>query len=339
MANIKNIFIVFVSCICLFSRFCSAGGDQVISEEVDSNGCMSDSGLTYSCFDMETVVTGVMGGTAGCVERSGVPSALGSGYTIVNGSWSSAYPGYAKFCFCEGTDSTNVTVMPCGTADSDCVSGYHWDSNTGCVQDIGCNDCSSTGWGRYSDDKEKRVDANCDRSTGNCNKTSYYRCAQNYYSGAGLSSTSSESSLNCISCPNGGTTSTAGSTSVNACTGGGSTPTPVQPTCTPSTTCNGAWNNSGSFQNQSCVQTFTDCSKNTLYQYRCAAGYYAASGTTGIADSANSLNCTRCPKILNVQSTSNPGSVGKSACCISSGVTGNDGTGTFVIETTPCCAE
>jgi len=180
------------------------------------------------------------------------------------------------------------------------------------------------------------VNKNCSTST-----TFRYRCIADYYSASGLQySTGSPSGLNCTKCPvrNGvQTTSNAGSTSVNNCTGGGSTPTPQ--TCTASETCSEVWNDSGSFQNRKCVRKLTDCSTVERYQYRCAAGYYAASGqTSGIEDSANNLNCTRCPKIDNVQSTSDPGGVGKSVCCLNSGDKGSDASGPFVIESR-CCAE
>ena len=254
--RMKRFFIAFLF-ICGLALPVGDARSADVSVEEDGNGCMDDPELPYSCFDMESEVTGVMNATVGCVARESVSNTLDGRYIIVNDTWTSMYPGYKKFCFCKkGPDGETVTVMPCGAVDTDCASGYHWDSNAGCIKDTECNDCYSSGWGRYSDDKEKRADANCNSSTGVCNKTWYYRCAPNYYSATGQSNVINESSLNCTKCPNGGTSS-AGSTSVNACTGGSSTPT--TPTCTESTTCAG-WVNKGAHETRSCTKKSTDCS-------------------------------------------------------------------------------
>lgn len=158
-----------------------------------------------------------------------------------------------------------------------------------------------------------------------------YQCGPNRYSNNGKQRDVSLSALDCRSCPNGGTSS-AGSTSVNNCTGGSTTPT-----CTASSTC-GGWVNKGKYETRSCTKTSTNCSTSSSSEYRCAAGYYANnSQSKSVSDDLGVLNCARCPKIDNVQSTSNAGGFGASSCCLKRGVTGEDSSGPFVIES-DCCA-
>ena len=299
----------------------------------DNHGCYNDGTIEGSCHGMEYSASGVMGATAGCLDRSGIDSYRGY---ITNTNWSNDYKQYNSFCFCSQDSmciGTSVQVMPCGNSDTDCATGYHWVSGTGCVQNSGCQNCSSSNWAVNGNTTETMSEATCNSSTNyNCNRITKYRCKANYYSATGKSSATVVTDLNCTACPN-GKTSTAGSTSLNACTGGSS----GSQTCTASENC-GSWTKNGIYEVQSCNRVSTNCSKTTTSKYRCAAGYYAANTQSGgVSSNQNGLNCTRCPKIDNVQSKSNAGGVGKGACCINQGDEGEDDSGPFVIES-KCCA-
>ena len=68
------------------------------------------------------------------------------------------------------------------------------------------------------------------------------------------------------------------------------------------------------------------CSKRT--QYRCSAGYWG----TGIIDISTGVGCTACAS----PGTSSAGTTSISGCCIPSGTTGTDSTGSYRYSSS-CC--
>lgn len=322
---LRRIFYTIVMCVFVVGGCYAIENEEGFSNggegcQVDNHGCNNDGTIENSCYGMSFSVSGVFSGTAGCMTRNDVEQ---TGVYITNTNWGTAYKQYNSFCLCsQECSGGNVEVRPCGNGDDACASGYHWVSGTGCVQNSGCQNCSSTSWAVTGNFVESMTEAVCNNGT--CNRTTKYRCAANYYSAAGKSSAPTPSELHCTACAS-GSTSSAGSTScVN-------NSTPTQQTCTK--TCY-SWTSTGSFEIRRC-----DCGNAQTYEYRCGAGYYAGNAQSGgISDSgANVLKCTKCPKIDNVQSKSSAGSTGKSACCISPGDTGEDDSGPFVIES-KCCA-
>ena len=343
---IRRIFCIIIMCVCVVGicRAVETGEESLNGTDVcqvDSHSCAKNpnTGMDiYSCYGMTYSVSGVMSGTAGCLDREDMHDFIGDiGYSVESGSanWYNTYAGYSRVCLCEDSGCNKVVrVFPCGNGQNDdCATGYHWVSGTGCVRNSGCQNCSSSNWAVNGISTETMSEATCNSSTNySCNKTTKYRCGANYYSAKGKSSATSIDDLGCTACPS-GYTSPAGSTSVSACV----TNSSGSQTCTPKSTC-GSWSNKGSYEVRTCNRVLANCNQDKVYEYHCAAGYYAANSQTGgVASSANNLKCTRCPKIDNVQSKSSAGGVGKGVCCINPGDTGEDESGPFVIEST-CCA-
>ena len=73
-----------------------------------------------------------------------------------------------------------------------------------------CPGCTNINWTSSSTGYESRLRPTCDIYSGNCNKTTEYRCAAGYY-GNTLNGNSG-----CSACPRGGT-SPAGSKSITSC--------------------------------------------------------------------------------------------------------------------------
>ena len=216
--------------LCIYEADDSGGGGGGYSSScgaVDSNGCANDDNISsVSCYGRSLSYKGgqiVFYPTAGGVARNQVDTYLnsytnpdGSSYGIYNGSWASQYAGYAKFCYCEESECNGiVTVRPLANGNStDCIDGYHWESNKGCVVDKTCSDCTSTNWLSYNTGYQRRTVKTCNVSTGNCSSTYEYRCAAGWYG------SSSNGTSGCTRCPdlNGVYgSSTAGSKYITSC--------------------------------------------------------------------------------------------------------------------------
>lgn len=115
---------------------------------------------------------------------------------------------------CSGTICANNYIEGCKS----CLS------NADCGGSSGCTDCDSTNWASTGTaGYESRINAQCMILTGECNKLTEYRCAQNYYGTPSLGGTSG-----CTRCPSSqagglgsgvpyGDTATAGTTDITGC--------------------------------------------------------------------------------------------------------------------------
>lgn len=106
--------------------------------------------------------------------------------------------------------------------------------------------------------------------------------------------------------------------------------------CTDTTSWTGTWANYGSgYQRQS--GTRNNCgTTSTVYQYRCAVGYYSSTGIATGSTTAK-VGCTLCTTTCGVGHTSAAGAASYTACRAEANTEYFDGTGTFQYTTACCC--
>ena len=193
----------------------------------DTYGCTADPNLPNSCYGKSaTTLNGKrVYYMSSDVDRDEVNTYLDiyknpseEHYNIMYSDWNTDFPGYSKFCYCATEECDgNVSVYPVRFSgnDSDCIDGYHWESNKGCVVDKTCSsDCSSI-WMASGAGYQSYENRHCSKVTGNCvTDGTSYRCAAGYYG------SSSNGTSGCTRCPdlNGVYgSSTAGSKYITSC--------------------------------------------------------------------------------------------------------------------------
>lgn len=123
---------------------------------------------------------------------------------------------------------------------------------------------------------------------------------------------------------------------INSATAGLSDVTYYTCGCTDTTSWTGTWANySSGYQRQS--GTRNNCgTTSTVYQYRCAAGYYSSTGIATGSTTAK-VGCTSCTTTCGVGHTSAAGAASYAACRAEANTEYFDGTGTFQYTTACCC--
>lgn len=106
-------------------------------------------------------------------------------------------------------------------------------------------------------------------------------------------------------------------------------PKKTVPTCVEQTAC-GMWSGSGSYESRICNVSDVGnvCGVTDSYtEYRCAEGYYGSE-----------TNCTSCPVVCGIQSTSSAGTTSRTGCCVTSSDSGSDLKGDYYPAGTTCAS-